>query len=629
MQIDVSEDDILWAESVLLRFGKHFDEERREFIKNLRTIDLQAVPGSGKTTALLAKLIILEKKMPLPGNSGILVISHTNAAVDEIKSRLGHISPKLFSFPNFIGTIQSFVDTFFAIPYYKSRYKQSMYCIDDDFYLKHCKLKQDFSLASWLSHKDPDKIFLSLELNENDELLPIKELKNRQSHSFVGLQDIKRCAIRQGILHFNEMFSFARNLMKETPSIVDILNQRFGYIFVDEMQDMKEEQFSLLDEIFKNSMCYQRIGDSNQTIFSKKNVCSSTQTEILKICGSHRLSPTIANIVQRFAINKQTIEGRNKNDNGSEINIKPIIIVYTEKNITNVIDKYAEIISCLKKKRKLPASDSSAYWAAGWVNDNDRADIVKIDSYYPHYMSKKNSSRFDYDTLDAYLRNIDLENRNFASIYEVLLDVIIKVLRLEGVKIKAGFVTKRMLMDFVRESQSVYDKFKQNLYNWCELILSNKIDDLKKAIKAYLPELLGNFSKNLCKSLVFLDGQAKQQRKSIKNQNEVLAHGEKISIYTIHSVKGKTCTGLLYLETFKGNGRSRDVYESQKLAAYLKGKCVADEIKKSSGICEAAKMMYVGFSRPTHLLCFAVEKNRFEENLKGFVEEEWDVVELK
>ena len=36
--------------------GNTFDPERLDFINNLDTCDLLAVPGSGKTTALMAKL---------------------------------------------------------------------------------------------------------------------------------------------------------------------------------------------------------------------------------------------------------------------------------------------------------------------------------------------------------------------------------------------------------------------------------------------------------------------------------------------------------------------------------------------------------------------------------------------
>ena len=52
--IEITDSDIEYAEKILLKEGFTFDEaERRPFIKDLRTLDLQAVPGSGKTTVLL------------------------------------------------------------------------------------------------------------------------------------------------------------------------------------------------------------------------------------------------------------------------------------------------------------------------------------------------------------------------------------------------------------------------------------------------------------------------------------------------------------------------------------------------------------------------------------------------
>ncbi|MEP2298099.1 UvrD-helicase domain-containing protein, partial [Algoriphagus sp.] len=103
-EIEITDNQVRLAEKHLLPQGKSFDEERINFIKDLSTHDLHAVPGSGKTTALLAKLIALEQHLPFADRSGVLVISHTNAAVDEIKQKIGHICPRLFAYPNFIGT---------------------------------------------------------------------------------------------------------------------------------------------------------------------------------------------------------------------------------------------------------------------------------------------------------------------------------------------------------------------------------------------------------------------------------------------------------------------------------------------------------------------------------------------
>ena len=87
-EFNITNEDIRYAQKILLPDGKKFDEEGITFIRNLNTIDLQAVPGSGKTTVLLAKLLILERKLPFADGSGILVLSHTNAAINEIKEKI-------------------------------------------------------------------------------------------------------------------------------------------------------------------------------------------------------------------------------------------------------------------------------------------------------------------------------------------------------------------------------------------------------------------------------------------------------------------------------------------------------------------------------------------------------------
>ena len=82
------EEDFLYAQKLLLKEGQYFNDERKIFICDFEnSFDVQAVPWSGKTTALLAKLIILEKNInKLEG--GVLILSHTNKAIDNIKNRL-------------------------------------------------------------------------------------------------------------------------------------------------------------------------------------------------------------------------------------------------------------------------------------------------------------------------------------------------------------------------------------------------------------------------------------------------------------------------------------------------------------------------------------------------------------
>src|SRR5271154_5929584 len=80
------------------------DEPRRSTILNYA--DVQACPGSGKTTLVGLKLMLLLENWHDP-YSGICVLTHSNVAIDEIMSRVGRdvAGSKLLSYPHFIGTI--------------------------------------------------------------------------------------------------------------------------------------------------------------------------------------------------------------------------------------------------------------------------------------------------------------------------------------------------------------------------------------------------------------------------------------------------------------------------------------------------------------------------------------------
>jgi superfamily I DNA/RNA helicase len=129
----INDTDIDRAERIILKNGQHFDEEHRNFIKCVdMPLHLQACPGSGKTTALVAKLYILSEKMPFEKNQGLCVLTHTNVAIDLIKNKLGEKANRMFSHPNFFGTIQSFVDKYLAIPAYVRRLGYKPNYIDTD-----------------------------------------------------------------------------------------------------------------------------------------------------------------------------------------------------------------------------------------------------------------------------------------------------------------------------------------------------------------------------------------------------------------------------------------------------------------------------------------------------------------
>jgi len=94
------------------------DANQIEFLSSTVSCDVQAVPGNGKTTLLAAKLALLSKNWK-SRMQGVCVISHTNAAREEIEKLLSaHPSAGAFlNYPHFVGTVTKFVDHFIALPY--------------------------------------------------------------------------------------------------------------------------------------------------------------------------------------------------------------------------------------------------------------------------------------------------------------------------------------------------------------------------------------------------------------------------------------------------------------------------------------------------------------------------------
>ena len=135
---NIPDEEIEKAYELLFNKKGSFDIEREKIIKSMESCYIESVPGSGKTTTLVTKLLILADKLS-KGNyeKGICVLTHTNVGINIIKKKLGKKGDILFNYPNFIGTLQSFIDIYLAIPCYKEKFKKQVVIIDDNYVDKY------------------------------------------------------------------------------------------------------------------------------------------------------------------------------------------------------------------------------------------------------------------------------------------------------------------------------------------------------------------------------------------------------------------------------------------------------------------------------------------------------------
>ena len=665
--IDITESDIEYAEKILLAEGQNFDDERRAFIKNLEVIDLQAVPGSGKTTALLAKLLILERKLPFADNSGILVLSHTNTAIDEIKHKIKLYCPKLFRYPNFIGTIQSFVDEFLAIPYYTTIFKKKPVRIDNELYQERvAKIlelfyyynfglsKNDFKKICHIKKNNSDIFYnIRLDIKDNKPILvnrlngeefsvkkPIgkTKLQNYQDYTneekeklYQWFLSFKQNILKQGILHFDDAYFLAKAYLFHFPKIKEIIQKRFSYVFVDEMQDMETHQYDLLEKLFydegNSTSIFQRIGDKNQAIFN--NIESNEVNWIdrrnnLVLTNSHRLSSKIANVVKSFALNNPNnfdIIGLN------ECDIKPHIILFDDTSKEKVIPKFAELVKEFKEEGRLIDYGKYPIKAICWNTKMENDIKIRMGHYFPNFQKDIDKPKQDYTCLKDYLLYYDKGNKTIKQIQDNILNAFLKILRLENILNEGRCFTKLQLLNYIKDQDfELFQSFRKQLYLWSMDIIKGKIDKVFEEVKIHMNTFVNIFDKRntLQKSSDFLNQEDISLQVIENTQNNIyLEEDFNIEIVTVHSVKGQTHCATLYLESFYYNDGGKS-YESQRLADAFLGNYITN---RGIRIQQSLKMTYVGFSRPTNLLCVAIHKDRFYQYLSKINKDIWEIVD--
>ncbi|MFA0132188.1 UvrD-helicase domain-containing protein [Vibrio splendidus] len=676
---EIKDIDVTYSEKILIKDGK-FDSERVNFIKDLRTLDLQSVPGSGKTTALLAKLTILEKYMPFINGKGVVVISHTNSAVNEWKSKIGSYCPKLFSYPNFIGTIQSFANTYFAKPYMQIVYGITDFHVDDDDFSKEILSKyhtikfsgeynkianlfwgrnigkaESISLLTGECKKSVCERLIEDEVKNlyydfSDEKFYIKGNKkclisDKRNLRYQGLNQIFEETFKKGIISFKYAYVFSGKYIELNPSVLENIRKRFNFAFVDEMQDMDCLQYELLESCFNNKdIIYQRVGDSNQSIYNElDNLPNWSDRElILRISGSHRLTPQLAKVVSRFSVSNDMVFGLNERSS-----LKPHLIHFKSNDRGKVIPRYLELHDEYKGDGSIPTTDVEHVGVISWVSKSRDDDKLTLSSFIDksdlQCFSRKEKTTLQYELLKLK----GMERCEFPDICECIRNAMVLVLNNNNIEIDERRCTKSNLFRFLRlEQPEIYEDLNKCIYKWSVQFISSGSEGLVETIKTFIIKMCMDIGDIKLNNLDYLSVDEKLVNPIEETKSTNINNRCKPQLGTIHSAKGQTHTSTLYIESYyDGN------YESELLNSIFSGdiSCyeMILEVEKEVGnllleieeiekcgkvrgikirkgkidklrrrqlkIENYAKMIYVGLSRPKHFLCVALEEERYKK----------------
>lgn len=643
------------VEHLFLPHGASFDEERRDFIKSLSSCDLLAVPGSGKTTALLAKLACVVQSND--NNDGILVLSHTNTAVDEIKNKLEGKFGVLFNYPNCVCTVQEFVDTFLAIPYYENSTHSTVDIIDKDRYEEEIQYElsriYDWRI-NYLKHKkfDFNKIRFGIKNGNRTvgEDISCNELKYEIPGTWAGHEDeykafvvsklleVKNRILQKGVLHYDDCYFLADSYISDHPEIIRFLRKRFKYIFVDEAQDLAKHQIEVLDKLFNCDECVlQRVGDNNQSIYHK--VSEDTiwmPRNVLYIRNSQRLTPQIADIVNAFTLNKGVDDRGNVLFNVAgkrtlATPIPPYLLLYEEETMSNLESTFRDIIN-RHRLSEINEARKYGFHIIGWNgNKEENYDInkLRLEDIFPQFVVSKNVTKVVLKTLSDYIQLGRTEN-TLRECRISILSALSTVLRLSGTKdVNSRNYTPNSLYKYVIQQGQYKEVFEKAIYEVAVLLVTKQYEAGYNKMKDFVLNLLVKiipFKENQ-KLWDFLGDRfnhiVEDAHSAVHNPTDF-----PIEISTVHHVKGMTHCATMYVETFYYK------YECNHLIKESKGQLTSPFFRDTSNITgkqakQAMKMLYVGMSRPTHLLCYAsLKQNWNDERLQKMRNAGWQVIEV-
>lgn len=615
MKVEITNDDIEYAEKLLLPPGSRFNEERRAFICCMESRDVVACPGSGKTTALLAKLLILARKMPFADGRGICVLTHTNVAIDIIKGKAAEASTTLFQYPSFFGTIQSFVNQFLAGPWYRSEFGRPLTAIDNDRFYGELERHYwaDYSLRLWLEPRgglgtlgnywfNPETLLVGQSL---DQAIP--DLSEK-TPTYAKIQSVRKAVLDQGILGFNDAYALALRYLQKVPEVAKAVSCRFCIVLLDETQDTDEHQFRVLDALFDpDKLIVQRIGDPNQAIYHdtvRAEGCWSPRDPV-HFSDSHRYGETITRLLSGVRLDDSiTLQPCS-----STSSFSPHLLTFEQGEEHFVIPAFATLITDLSNGQ--PPHGQCA--AIGWIGRDSTGDgKLCIPSYFPQYDRAHRAQNRRFDNLVSYAAHaIQLAStKNAKHFYDVIMQGVVHALDVAGIRDPATerrFTSSTVQQYWKHEHGRSFDQLRAQIapqylsarqHALTPVILR---DLLAEAIKLVWPSVCTTtsfFTNDHVNETIESNEGAIRTRNRFEAQNGVV-----VDIGTVHSVKGETHFATLYLET-----KYQKDCDASRLIEFLKGNRPTAQLKKAYHQ-QNLKIAHVAFSRPTHLLAFACRRS--------------------
>ena len=238
---------------------------------------VSAGPGAGKTYWLVNHIKnVLHNSDKLFRTRKIACITYTNIGVETILKRLGTSSEQVE-----VSTIHSFLYKNVIKPYVSfvaEEFGLNVAEMDghDDIVLSNYSFLNDWKTKTGQQRIREDntviKAFTNLKWKfENNELKAKTDYPFKVGNYAIkndSYLEYKKMMWEKGLLHHDDVLFFSFQIINKFPFVINILNAKFPYLFIDEFQDSNPIQVEIFKKLGLGESKIGVIGDIAQSIYS-------------------------------------------------------------------------------------------------------------------------------------------------------------------------------------------------------------------------------------------------------------------------------------------------------------------------------------------------------------------------
>lgn len=563
---------------------------------------LNACPGSGKTEVIGLKSAIEIKKWDKP-NSGIAILTFTNSAEDEIRSRTVKYLGHQIDYPHFIGTFTSWLHGYVANPFLSlvTKYKNEE-TFDNSIKLIDLKCTSNFLYSyetnysyNSLGKIKANEIYFDLKSQKymycgsvSDGQSVLERLLSQDQWRNKEIDTLKLKFWKSGFAIYEDVEYLSQKLLNEQNDIATYISKRFPVLFIDECQDLSFVELKILKCLNSHGCSIHIIGDLDQSIYGFRNIdpsdtnafVSELSMNEMRLSQNHRSCSPIVK-TSMFVLNKKD----KITSTQPPILDKPLIaILYKKGEESQVISKFEYLVNenglDIKKCRTIVRNNNLRSKLYGTKDEsksiNTIEEFAKAIYWHLNGCSVEDFQRSTQSLARAIQRTFfsTSEHLNITRLYK-------------PVEIESSDWC-RCINDIKNAlvSSTELDNFDLTWEDWKKALqIALTSDCVSKWNQSSLK--LGKLRKNCAKQKVENDiGSGKQAEFNC-------------GIETIHSCKGMSLDAVLFMSAYS---KSSNGENSQNNGSHWHSWFV-----DSSGIIsERNRLAYVAFSRAKHLLVLGI-----------------------